>query len=200
MQKGSFRQDVLFLPVSAISPAPDRPRKSYSGAEMTLLADSVRLYGVLQPLTVQRQGRGWILVTGERRLRAAKMAGLREVPCLPVDGGSTPSLTSLLEFLRRRDLHYIEEARGVARLTTEYGLSQQAAAHRLGKSQSAIANKLRLLRHPPEILSRLQECPLTERHARALLQVPDTARRLQLLERAETEGWTVAQLEAALTH
>ena len=165
---------------------------------MTLLTDSIRLYGVLQPLTVQRTGSGWVLVTGERRLRAAKMAGLRQVPCLPAQGGESPDFLTRLEYLRRQDLDFVLQAQSLARLMTEYGLSQQQAAYHLGCSQSALANKLRLLQHPPEILSLLRASRLTERHGRTLLREKDPVRRRYLLERADAEGWTVAMLEAAV--
>ena len=126
----------------------------------------------LQPLTVRRQGTGYELVAGERRLRAAAMAGLREVPCLVAQVGEEDSaLLALMENLQRRDLDCWEEAEALSRLIARYGLSQEETARRLGRSQPAVATKLRLLRLPDSVRQFLQENGLTERHARALLRL-----------------------------
>lgn len=187
---------VLFLPVDAIQPNPHQPRKLFPQEELEGLAQSIQSLGLLQPLTVRRCGSGWELVAGERRLRAAKLAGLDKVPCLPVRADSqTTSLLALTENIQRRDLDFWEEALALRTLLDTFHLSQEEAARRVGKSQSAIANKLRLLRLPPAILARLREAGLTERHARALLRLDDP----QLLEQAAEEmisgGLTVAQTE-----
>ena len=162
---------VLDLPIDALRPNPNQPRIEFDEAS---LSDSIRRYGILPPLTVRRTDEGYELIAGERRLRAAKIAGLREVPCLLARSSEEESaLLALIENLQRRDLHYLEEAAAIARLIATYGLSQEQAAERLGKSQSAIANKLRLLRLSPDCVRLLREHDLSERHARALLRLTD---------------------------
>lgn len=190
---------VLFLPVTAIKRNPQQPRCRFDMEALQTLADSIGLYGVLQPLTVRRTPEGWELVAGERRLRAAKMAGLREVPCLTVEAGEEESgMLAMIENLQRRDLSFLEEARGIRNLMQRYGLSQEQTARRLGKSQSAVANKLRLLRHEPEVLEALEERGLSERHARALLRLEGAEEKLLLMEKIVREDWSVARLEEYL--
>ena len=161
------------------------------------LAESIGRYGILQPLTVRRGEDGYELIAGERRLRAAKLAGLREVPCLAVRSDEEESaLLSLIENLQRQDLHYMEEAAAIAKLIAVYDLSQEQAAERLGKSQSAVANKLRLLRLSPACVALLREGGLSERHARALLRLSDENERLAALRVIVERGCNVAQAEA----
>ena len=196
--EGAARQ-IVFLPVSEIDPNSAQPRRRYDPQSLRALADSVSRYGILQPLTVRRADGRYTLVAGERRLRAARIAGLGEVPCIvrsESDFGS--GLNALVETLRRQDLNYIDEARGIASLMAQYGLSQAQASRKLGKSQSAVANKLRLLRHTPAVLQALRENGLTERHARALLRVEDENDQLALIRRIADEGWSVARLEQTL--
>lgn len=172
-KRGFFESTrVLFLPVDAIVPNPDQPRKYFSQEGLNELADSIRVHGILQPLSVRRKEGGYELISGERRLRAARLAGQREVPCMIVSADDeTSSLLALVENLQRRDLDFVEEAAALARLIRTYHLSQEEAARKIGKSQSAVANKLRLLRLPPDVLALLREQGLTERHARALLRL-----------------------------
>lgn len=187
---------VVFLPLGSIHPNPAQPRRVFDPAGLQELAASIAQYGILQPLTVRKTPTGLELVAGERRLRAARLAGLSEVPCILVSIGEEESgMLALVENLQRRDLDFIEEAAGIARLMQEFHLSQQEAARRLGKSQSAVANKLRLLRLPPAVLDRLRQAGLSERHARALLRLPDEHMQLRTLERAAAGGWTVARTE-----
>ena len=163
---------VLFLPLGAIRPNPAQPRSVFDAAGLQELAASIRQYGVLQPLSVRKKGSGFELVAGERRLRAAGLAGLREVPCLLVTADDQDAgLLALVENLQRRDLDYIEQAQGLARLMQQYHLTQEQAARRVGKSQSAIANKLRLLKLSEPVLALLRASGLSERHARALLRI-----------------------------
>ena len=163
---------VMFLPVDAIAPNPYQPRQPFAREELDELAQSIRALGVLQPLTVRKGEGGWELVAGERRLRAARLAGLDRVPCLSVRvDGQTTSLLALVENVQRTDLDFWEEALALRRLLDTFHLSQEEAARRVGKSQSAVANKLRLLRLPPEVLARLRAGGFTERHARALLKL-----------------------------
>lgn len=188
---------ILYLPVAQIRPNPSQPRKIFDPEGLRELAASIEHYGILQPLTVRRQGGVYELVAGERRLRAAKLAGCSEVPCilLTVDGEQS-GMVALVENLQRRDLDYIEEAEGLSRLMRLYGLNQEQAAARVGKSQSAVANKLRLLRHSPAVLAKLREHGLSERHARALLKLPTEEARLAALRVIVERQLNVAKTEA----
>lgn len=198
MHKGMWTgRRVLYLSVDEIRANPDQPRKYFEPEALRELAESIGRYGILQPLTVRRGEDGYELIAGERRLRAAKLAGLREVPCLAVRSDEEESaLLSLIENLQRQDLHYMEEAAAIAKLIAVYGLSQEQAAERLGKSQSAVANKLRLLRLSPACVTLLREGGLSERHARALLRLSDENERLAALRVIVERGCNVAQAEA----
>ena len=150
----------------------------------------------MQPLTVRRRDGSYELVAGERRLRAARLAGLSEVPCIVMALDEEQSgMLALVENLQRRDLDFIEEAEGLARLMRLYGLSQEQAAMRVGKSQSAVANKLRLLRHSPKVLEALRENHLSERHARALLKLPSEQERLDAIAVIVEKELNVAKTE-----
>ncbi|MGI5962350.1 MAG: ParB/RepB/Spo0J family partition protein [Lawsonibacter sp.] len=187
---------VLFLPVDAIYPNPDQPRQHFSQPELDELAASIQALGVLQPLTVRRRDGAWELVAGERRLRAAKQAGLAEVPCLSIQTDSqSSSLLALVENLQRRDLDFWEEASALRRLIDTYHLSQEEVARRLGKSQSAVANKLRLLKLPSAVLSTLRDGGATERHARALLRLDTPTLQSQAATQVVEQNLTVAQTE-----
>lgn len=187
---------VQYLPVDAIAPNPDQPRRVFSPHELEELAQSIQELGVLQPLTVRRGERGWELVAGERRLRAAQLAGLREVPCLCVQVDSQrSSLLALVENLQRKDLDFWEEALALNRLIQTYHLSQEETARRIGKSQSAVANKLRLLKLPQPVLEGLRDGGATERHARALLALEDPAAQMACADRILADKLTVAQTE-----
>ena len=188
---------VLFLPVEDISPNPDQPRRVFSQPELEELAASIRALGVLQPLTVRRREGKWELVAGERRLRAAKLAGLSQVPCLSVQVDSqSSSLLALVENVQRRDLDFWEEALALRQILDTYHLSQEELARRVGRSQSAVANKLRLLKLPDEALALLRAHGATERHARALLRLDSPERQLEAAEQVTARGLTVAQTEA----
>ena len=188
---------VLFLPVEAISPNPEQPRRHFDAAELEELAASIRELGVLQPLSVRRQDGKWELIAGERRLRAAKLAGLETVPCLSVAADErTSALLALVENLQRRDLDFREEALALRRLMEEFGLTQEECAARIGKSQSAVANKLRILRLSGDILELLQANHATERHARALLPLEDPELQRRAAGQVVKLGLTVAQTEA----
>lgn len=197
-KKGIYdRGRVLFLPVDRIVPNPNQPRTQFSQPELEELAASIRALGILQPLTVRRAEDGWELVAGERRLRAARLAGLTEVPCLCVKGDSQHSaLLALVENLQRKDLDFWEEALALRRLIDGFSLSQEEAARRVGKSPSAVANKLRLLRLPERVLAALRDGGCTERHARALLRLEDPAVLDRAVEEVLARRLTVAQTEA----
>ena len=187
---------VVFLSVDQIVPNPAQPRKKFSSQGLDELAESIREHGILQPLTVRRTGEGFELISGERRLRSAKRAGLKEVPCLiaGVDEEES-SLLALVENLQRRDLNFMEEAEAIARLIQLYGFSQEEAAQKIGKSQSAVANKLRLLKLSSQVIQILQANQLTERHARALLRLEGEEKQLSALEQIVQNGLNVAQTE-----
>ena len=194
---------IFFLPVERLCSNPAQPRRIFDQSALQELALSIRQYGILQPLSVRRVGENYELVAGERRLRAAKLAGLTVVPCILLCLDDTESsLVALVENLQRKDLDYIEEAEGIARLIRRYGLSQEQAAARIGKSQSAVANKLRLLQHPQSVLQQLRTHHLSERHARALLRLPGEAERLavigQIVQRQLSVAATEALIEARL--
>ncbi len=173
LQRKGIGGKVLYLPIDSLRPNPDQPRRVFDQEALEELASSIRSLGLLQPLTVRRQDGGWELVAGERRLRAARMAGLKEVPCLLVGvDEQESSLLSLMENIQRRDLDFWEEAQALQTLLQVTGLSQEGVAKQLGLSQSAVANKLRLLKLSPEALQLLRRAGLTERHARALLRLP----------------------------
>ena len=196
-QRGDFlSRRVRWLDVAEIRPNPHQPRRTFEAQGLAELADSIRSYGILQPLTVRRTESGYELVAGERRLRAAKMAGERQVPCLVARVGEEDSaLLALMENLQRRDLDCWEEAEAIARLITTYNLTQEQAAEKIGKSQSAVANKLRLLRLSRAVRDSLRQKDLSERHARALLRLSDEHEQLCALEEIARRGYNVARTE-----
>lgn len=187
---------VAFLPVGSIQPNPAQPRKIFHQEALDELANSIRRHGILQPLSVRRQGVGYELIAGERRLRAGILAGLTEVPCIIMRMDDKESgIAALMENLQRQDLDYIEEARGI-QLLMEQGLySQEQVAALLGKSQSGIANKLRLLRHSDRVLEALRNAQLTERHARALLRLEAEPQKLQAIGYIQKHALSVARTE-----
>ena len=197
-RKGEFLSTrVQYIPLGRIQPNPQQPRHSFDEEGLAELAASIRSCGILQPLTVRRAGEGYELVAGERRLRAARIAGLREVPCLVAQVGEEDSaLLALMENLQRRDLDCWEEAQAIARLISRYGLSQEEAARRLGRAQPTVANKLRLLRLPEDVRALLRENGLTERHARALLRLQDPEVQRRAAGDIVRRGMNVAQAEA----
>ena len=197
IRPGIRRGNILWLPAEDIAPSPVQPRKQFDEEGLEELSRSIKSYGILNPLTVRCRGGKYELVAGERRLRAARLAGLTEVPCILLDVNmEDASLIALVENLQRRDLDFIEEAVGLNRLIRMFGLSQEEAARRIGKSQSAVANKLRLLKLPRDVLEGLREHGLSERHGRALLRLdgPD-AQRMALTYIADN-GLSVAAAEA----
>ena len=187
---------VVFLPVQSIRPNTAQHRKVFSPEALDELADSIRRHGILQPLSVRRVGTSYELIAGERRLRAARIAGISDVPCiLMVMDNLESGMVSMVENLQRQDLDFIEEAMGIRRLLTDFGMSQEQAARLLGKSQSAIANKLRILRHSNAVLEQLRSSGLSERHARALLKLPGDEEKLPAIAQIARQGMNVAQTE-----
>jgi len=196
-KQGLFENNrLLYLPADAIRPNPTQPRRYFAVDALAELAASIKEHGILQPLSVRRGTNGYELVSGERRLRAAKLAGLSEVPCIIIDVDSEgSSLLALVENLQRKDLDFVEEATALARLISTYHLSQEAAAQKIGKSQSAVANKIRLLRLSPSVLDLMRSNNLTERHARALLRLEDEKLQLRAVNHIITHHLTVARTE-----
>ena len=195
------RGGIVYLAVDAIAPSAVQPRQNFPPAQLEELSRSIAEYGVLSPLTVRPRPDGYELVAGERRLRAARMAGLSEVPCIVMELDlEEASFIALVENLQRNDLDFLEESRGIAQLIRLFGLSQEECARRLGKSQSAVANKLRLLRLPEDVLNAMRNAGLTERHGRALLRLEQRAALAYILSRdlnvAATDAYIDRLLEA----
>ena len=187
---------VHWLPVEQIAPNPHQPRREFAPGPLAELAESIRRHGIIQPLTVRHSADGWELIAGERRLRAAKLAGLQTVPCLEMQADEQDSaILALIENIQRRDLHYLEEAAAIAAYLRQSGSTQEDAAALLGRSPSALANKLRLLRLSPDCRRLLTENGLTERHARALLRLEDPEEQLHTLRHIIKASLNVAQAE-----
>ena len=195
--RAAARSGILYLRTDELQPNPVQPRTVFDEDSLAELAESIRSYGILHPLTVRRRAGRYELVAGERRLRAARLAGLREVPCVLMDVNMEDAgLIALIENLQRRDLDFLEEANGIRQLIRMFGMSQEEAARRLGKSQSAVANKLRILKLPEDLLETLRERGLSERHARALLRLPDDESRRAALGKIIEKDMTVAAAES----
>ena len=184
------------LPLAQIQPGLDQPRKHFDQENLAELADSIREHGILQPLTVRRLSSGYYqIIAGERRWRAAKLAGLTEVPALIIEADDRKVMElALIENLQREDLNPVEEALGYETLIREYGLTQDGVARRMGKSRPAVANALRLLTLPPKARALLEEGKLSAGHARAVLAAPEKLRDT-LAEQIVREGLSVRQAE-----
>lgn len=192
---------VVFLPARSISPNPAQPRRIFREEALAELADSIRRHGILQPLSVRRIGNNYELIAGERRLRAGVLAGLSEIPCIVMNMDPEESgAAALVENLQRQNLDFIEEARGISRLMQLGKFSQEQAAQLLGKSQSSVANKLRLLRHSEPVLNAIREAGLTERHARALLKLPTESQKLSAISVIAKSGLSVARTESYIAN
>ena len=199
----SFKKKVSFLnssihmlPVGRIEPNPAQPRKIFNADELRELSHSIVENGVIQPITVRKIDERYVLVAGERRLRAAIMAGLREIPAIISDmDDRQSSLVALIENLQRSDLDFFEEALGIENLIRTYGFSQEETARKLGKSQSAVSNKLRLLKLPQGVIKSIIENKLTERHARALLRLEDPAKQEAALRHIVERNLNVSQTD-----
>ncbi len=190
---------IFDISVADIRTNPTQPRKFFSAEQLTSLAKSISQDGIIQPLSVRRVEGGFELISGERRLRAAKMAGMLTVPCILINADLKRSaVMSLIENIQRAQLNFFEEAAALDKLVKKFGLTQEEVAVRLGYAQSTVANKLRLLRLTAEEQSIITEKGLSERHARALLRIQDTALRKSLLLKAASGGWTVTQLEGCI--
>lgn len=180
----SGTNSVVQIPIKSIRPNPNQPRRYFSTDNLKELSDSIKIYGVIQPITVRKLGNNMFeLISGERRLRASVIAGLMRVPAIVVGISEIDSaLVALIENVQRCDLSFLEEANAYYKLLNDFGYTQEQLAIKLGKNQSTIANKVRLLRLPSEVRSIIAEHGLTERHARALLRLPDAKRQMEALD------------------
>lgn len=196
-QKKTLPQErLVMVPVSRIRPNPHQPRREFDSVELASLALSIKTDGLLQPLTVRQVGDGYELIAGERRLRACIMAGLETVPCMVMDVTERNSaLLALVENIQRKDLDFFEEAHAIARLIEIYGMTQEDAAVRLGYAQSTLANKLRLLKLSAAEQSMISEKGLSERHARALLRLNNSEKRIEVISKIAREHLSVERTE-----
>ncbi len=189
---------VLYLPIDTVRPNPYQPRQEMDKEALRDLCTSIKHYGLMQPIVVRQiNGRDYELIAGERRLRACRMADMTEIPAIVVRAGGTDSaVMALIENIQRENLGYIEEAEAFCTLLSDHGMTQEELAMRLGKNQSTIANKIRILKLSPQIRQILAENNLSERHARAILRIPDEADKLKLLNIIVKRGLNVAKTEA----
>lgn len=193
----AFKREVSSIPISKIKTNPYQPIKFFSENAIKELARSIREVGLLQPITLRSTASGYELVAGERRLRACKMLGMKEISAIVVPNmrECEAALLAMIENLQREDLHFLEEAEGYQSLMRQHGLTQEELGRRLSKSQSCIANKVRLLRLPRSIKEKIISYQLTERHARALMRLPDESLQNKIADRAGREGLSVMATE-----
>lgn len=193
----AVEENAVKLSVDEIEPNRDQPRKTFDEAALSELSDSIRAHGVIQPLLVRPMADGsYRLVAGERRYRAARMAGLTEVPVTIREmSDEEESIFALIENLQREDLNAIEEAEGLKRLIDSFGLTQEEAAARVGKSRTAVTNSLRLLNLPEEITALVKDGKVSMGHARALLSVGDAAELSRIAELIVKNGISVRETE-----
>jgi len=197
IEKKDDKRDITYIKIENIRPNPYQPRKKFNKAALEELCDSIKQYGVIQPINVRKITNGrYELVAGERRLRAATMAGLEEIPAIIINVDDNDSaVMALIENLQREDLNYLEEAEGYNNLIVEHGFTQEELARKMGKSQSTIANKIRLLKLSPMVKKILVDNNLTERHARALLKLHDEQLQLKILKYVCEKGLNVKKTE-----
>ncbi|MBR6243616.1 MAG: ParB/RepB/Spo0J family partition protein [Ruminococcus sp.] len=187
---------VIEVSISRIIPNPHQPRVDFQDTDIASLAESISQNGILQPLSVRKIGENYELIAGERRLRAAKFCGLTHVPCIVHEvSDENSALLALVENIQRQDLSFFEEAAAIEKLITYYGMTQEEAASKLGKAQSTIANKLRLLRLTPDERELITRFNLTERHARSLLRLASPVERCEILEKVIKNDLNVERTE-----
>ncbi len=198
----TFSQDqyqnltVESIEIEKIRPNPYQPRVTFDTAALRELTASIAEHGVLQPITVRRLGSGYELIAGERRLRASQQAGFTMIPAIVTEANDEKSsVMAMIENIQRQDLNYFEEAQGYQNLADDYNLRQEDIARLMGKSQSAVANKMRLLKLPVPMQRALIENDLSERHARALLKLPDDESREKILKKVVQENLTVRRTD-----
>jgi ParB family chromosome partitioning protein len=196
-EQGEVIKDIIYINIDNIRPNPYQPRKHFNKASLEELCESIKQYGVIQPINVRKiSNNNYELVAGERRLKAASMAHLKEIPAIVVNVDDNDSaILALIENLQRENLNYLEEAEGYSNLISEHNLTQEELARKIGKSQSTIANKIRLLKLSPIIKKILIDNSLTERHARALLKLHDEQLQLKVLKYVCEKGFNVKKTE-----
>ncbi len=189
-------KEIIYLDVNKIIVNPNQPRKFFSIDAITELSNSIKEHGVLAPISIRYTKGNYEIIAGERRLRASKMAGLTEVPCIIVDADTEQShVLAIIENLQREDLNFIEEALAFQSLLKDHGYTQEILAKKICKNQSTIANKLRLLRLEDNVKEILVKNNLTERHARALLKLPNQEAREEVLKKVIENSLNVAKTE-----
>ncbi len=190
------KNKVIQVNIESILPNPAQPRRVFNEQELLALSRSIRTNGLLQPITVRKTNQGYELIAGERRLRACKIAGLSTIACIVNDcSPETSAVLAMTENLQRQDLQIFEEAEGIRKLIEQWNVTQEEAAMRLGKSQSTLANKLRLLRLSEEERAKITREGLTERHARALLRINDEKMRAKTLNEIIAKNLNVQQTD-----
>jgi ParB family chromosome partitioning protein len=196
-EQGEVIKDIIYINIDNIRPNPYQPRKHFNKSSLEELCESIKQYGVIQPINVRKiSNNNYELVAGERRLKAASMAHLKEIPAIVVNVDDNDSaILALIENLQRENLNYLEEAEGYSNLISEHNLTQEELARKIGKSQSTIANKIRLLKLSPIIKKILIDNNLTERHARALLKLHDEQLQLKVLKYVCEKGFNVKKTE-----
>ncbi|NMB07394.1 MAG: nucleoid occlusion protein [Tissierellia bacterium] len=189
--------EVKNIPIKSIKPNPYQPRRDFNKQSLEELSQSIKSFGVIQPISVRRiQDNNYELIAGERRLRASELADLEEIPAIVLEYKDNESaMIALIENLQREDLNFIEEAEGFNNLIIDHGFTQLEIAEKMGKSQSTVANKLRLLKLPEDIQRDLIEYDLTERHGRALLKLPDDELRREVLDKIIKNSLNVSKTE-----
>ncbi len=200
---GDFTEEPLeksayqLLPIYKVEPNPDQPRHDFDEEELQALADSITVHGIIQPLTVREMPNGYYqIIAGERRWRAARMANLSDVPAVIIEADDKKAMElALIENLQRQDLNPLEEALGYQTLMNEYGLTQEEAAGRVGKSRPAVANALRLLGLCPEVQERVRKGELSAGHARAILQLKSEKKQQEAAQKIVVLGLSVRQAE-----
>ncbi len=192
----AITKEVVYLDVNKIVPNPNQPRKVFVDDNITELANSIKEHGVLQPISVRFERGTYELIAGERRLRACKKAGITYIPALIANITDKQSaILAMIENIQRENLNYLEEAEGLQMLLFEYNMTQEELADKLGKTQSTIANKLRILKLPAEVKYSLIESGLTERHARALLKLKSTEDMVEVLKKIVAQDLNVRKTE-----
>ncbi|MCI8619656.1 MAG: ParB/RepB/Spo0J family partition protein [Oscillospiraceae bacterium] len=200
---GDFSQEaeadngLKILPLQKVEPNPNQPRRDFDPEALEALSESIAQHGVLQPLTVRELESGYYqIIAGERRWRAARLAGLREIPAIVIEADDKKATElALIENLQREDLNPVEEAMGYSRLLKEYGMTQEDAAKRVGKSRPAVANALRLLQLTPEILEMVKTGALTPGHARAILSMKEPKKQKEAAQKIAALDLSVRQAE-----
>ena len=200
-QKKDYQENVVRIPLDRLRCSPFQPRKIFQTLSLNELSESIREFGVLQPILVRDMGDGYYeIISGERRYRASLIAGKTDIPAIVLSiNDNEAALHAIVENIQREDLDYMELAEAYNRLIVEHGMTQEEVARRVGKSQSAIANKIRLLRLSPNVVKVLSEHGLTERHARALLRLPNEQLQLKVLKIVTDRAFSVAETELLIS-